>query len=211
VALRARLRRVDIECHAADAAGPQPRRECRFVVDAASGGVDQPHAGLHLLNLRRTYQAAGLVVERCVHGQIVDPRPQGVDGLDRLDAQFAGPVARQERIVPEHIHLERQRPFGDRQPDSAQADDAQSFSRHLSAHVLVSVPLALAEALECRGNIARQGQHQGDRVFGGAERVAARRIHDDGTQRVALETRANVEFKARRRGQHVEAFLGERV
>ena len=87
-------------------------------------------------------EPARFVGERRVDGEVVDLRQHFVDGFDRLDAQLLRSLARQERIVAEHLHLERQRPLGDGQADAAQADDAERLAGHLRAHVLVAVPLA---------------------------------------------------------------------
>ena len=38
------------------------------------------------------------------------------------------------------------------------------------------------QALVGRGDVARQGEHQRDRVLGRAERVAGRRVHHDDAQ-----------------------------
>src|SRR5207249_3994810 len=49
----------------------------------------------------------------------------------------------------------------------------------LRADEPVALPLALAQAAVGGGDVAGQGRHQGDGVLGGAERVAAGRVHDD--------------------------------
>ena len=56
-AIGARLRRVNIKCHAADLPSLQSLGERRFVVNAAAGRIDQPHAALHLFDLRRAQRA----------------------------------------------------------------------------------------------------------------------------------------------------------
>ena len=83
---------------------------------------------------------------------------------------------------PMHAHLEGQRTRGHFAADPTQADDAQRLVGQLGPHVLVAVPLAFHQTLMRRGDIARQREHQGERVLGRAERVARRRVHHHDAQ-----------------------------
>ena len=169
----------DVERDAAEFAGFQTVGECGFVVDAAAGTIDEPHARLHFLNLRRADEAAGLIGQRRVDREVVDSRQHVGDFFDRLDAELLGTIARQERVEAEDFHLERASTLGDGNADTAEADDAERLAGDLRAHVLVAVPLAFEQALVGRGDVAREREHQRDRVLGGAERVAGRRVHHD--------------------------------
>ena len=171
-----------VERDAGDLAGFQSFDQRRFVVDAAAGAVDQPHAGLQQCQRFAVDEAGGFVGQRRVDGEIIDLRQHVANVSTRLDAQLGGPLLAEERIVAEHAHLEGLGPLGDRLADAAQADDAERLAGQLRAHVLVAVPLALDQALIGRGDVAREGQHQRERVLGGAERVAGRRVHHHDAQ-----------------------------
>ncbi len=117
-----------------------------------------------------------------MYGQIIDERQKFVDRGKRFNAQLLGPLFREERIVPDHAHFQGLGPGGNRLPDAPQANDADRLVGQLGAHVLVAVPAPFDQALVCGGNVARQGQHHGQRMFGRAERVARRRVHHHDAQ-----------------------------
>ncbi len=101
------------------------------------------------------------------------------DRGNRLDAELFGALGRQERIVAEQVHLKCLGSLGDRLADAAESDDPERLVGELRAHVFGPIPAALDEALIRRGHIAREGEHQGDGMFGGAHGVAGRRVHHD--------------------------------
>ena len=67
--------------------------------------------------------------------------------------------------------------FATARPDPAQADDPQRLAAELRAGELVAVPLAGLEAVVGLGDVPREGEHQGHRVLGRRDGVAARRVH----------------------------------
>ena len=77
----------------------------------------------------------------------------------------------------EDLHFKRQGPCGDGLPDAPKADDSERLSGELRADVLLAIPAAFDQALVGGMQIARQRQHQGNRLLGGRDRVAARGVH----------------------------------
>ncbi len=114
--------------------------------------------------------------------EVVDLGQHLADIVERFDAEFFRPLFREKRIVAEHAHLEGLRAFGNRQPDAAQADDAERFIGQLGSHELAAIPAMLDEALIGGGDIPRQGQHHREGMLRRAERVAGGRVHDDDAQ-----------------------------
>ena len=71
------------------------------------------------------------------------------------------------------------RAIGDDRADIAAADDAERLAGDLDAHEAVLLPLAgLGGDIGLR-DLARQRQHQRDRMLGGRDRIAERRVHHD--------------------------------
>ena len=178
-AVRAGLFGEDVEGDAADLARLQPFNQRRFVVDAAAGRVDQPHARLHAFKLRDVDQISGLFGERRVDREVIDVRQHVVNLLVPLDAEFLRLLLRHERVVAEHSHLQRLGPLHHCETDTAKADDAERLAGDLGAHVLRTIPATFDQRLIRRGDIARERQHQRDRMLGGAQRVAGRGVHHD--------------------------------
>ncbi len=122
---------------------------------------------------------AGLGGHRRVQGDEVAARPEVVELLDALDAELQRLVGGEERVEADDGHAERLRPLRHRQADPAEPDDAERLALELRAGELVAVPPAGLEAVVRRGDVARQGQHQGHGVLGRRDRVAAGRVHHD--------------------------------
>jgi hypothetical protein len=156
-----------------------PFNQRRFVVNAAAGRVDQPHARLQPIKLRDVDQIARLFGERRVDREVIDVRQHVVDLLVPLDAKLLRLLLRHERVVAEHPHLQRLGPLHHRQADTAEADDAERLAGDLGAHVLRTIPAAFDQRLIRRGDVPRQGEHQRHRMLGRAERVAGRGVHHD--------------------------------
>ncbi len=77
-----------------------------------------------------------------------------------------------------HPHFHGHGPRGHGLADPPQADDAQRLAGQLRAHELLAVPAAFDQALVGRGDVPHQAVHQGQRLLGGGDRVAAGRVHD---------------------------------
>ena len=92
---------------------------------------------------------------------------------------WAAAVGREERIEADDLHVEAGGPAGDLAADAAQADDAERLAGELRADELAALPLAGWTAGVGGGDVAGQGHEQGDGLLGGADGVAAGRVHDD--------------------------------
>ncbi len=102
---------------------------------------------------------------------------QQVIQFDLLDPDLHRPLWREERIVGDHLHAQAQGAVGDDRADVAAADDAERLARQLHAHEAVLLPLAGLGGEVRLGQLARQGEHHGDGVLGGGDRVAERSVH----------------------------------
>jgi len=105
--------------------------------------------------------------------------------LDLLDADILGALRRQERIERDHAHAQAQRAVGDDRTDIAATDDAEHLAGDLDAHEAVLLPFAGLRGRIGLRDFARQRQHQGDRMLGGRDRIAERRVHHDDAFAVA--------------------------
>ena len=97
--------------------------------------------------------------------------PEQLGEIDLLHAELCRALGRQERIIGDHLHLQSDRAIGHDRADIAATDDAKRLASDLDAH----------EAVRAVGrwNLAGERKHQRDRVFGGGDRIAERRIHHD--------------------------------
>ena len=173
-----RLLDEDVESGAGDVLGIQ-RIDQRLLVDqTAARTIDDAHALLGLGQSRRVDDVLGLVGQRRVQRDEVGALEEIVE-LDLLDADIPGALRRQERIERDHLHAQAERAIGDDRTDIAAADDAERLGGDLDAHEAVLLPLAGLRRSIGRRNFTRQRQHQGDRVFGGGDRIAERRVHHD--------------------------------
>ena len=96
-----------------------------------------------------------------------------------FDAHFDGTFGGQERVEGNDLHFQTERAAGDNRTDIARADQAQRFACEFDPHEAVFFPLA--GLCRCVGfwKLARQCEHQRYRMFGGSDRIAERRVHDD--------------------------------
>jgi hypothetical protein len=149
----------------------------RCLVDqAAAGAVDDPHALLGLGEVFLRQDVAGLVGERGVEGDEVRPRQQVVQ-FHLLHAHFHRALGREERIEGDDLHAQADGAGRDDRADVAGADQAEGLARHFHAHEAVLRPQARLGLGIGLGDLAREGEHHGDGVFGGGDRVAERGVH----------------------------------
>lgn len=79
------------------------------------------------------------------------------------------------------MHAEADGLLADDAADIAGADDAERLAGDFDAHELRLFPLAGLRRAVCLRQLAGNGEHQSDGVFGRGDRVAERRVHDDDT------------------------------
>ena len=178
-AVGARLRGVDVQGHAAEMAAAKPFGQGRFVVDAAAGAVDQPGALFQQGDFFRPNQVPRLLVQRGVHGEVIDQGEQLAGVGHCLDAHSLGPGGREEGVVGNHPHFHGQGPHRHSLADAAQADDSQGLAGQLGPHEFLSVPAMFGEALMGGGEVSRQAEHQRQGVFRGGNGVSAGGVHHD--------------------------------
>ena len=122
-------------------------------------------------------------------------------------------------IEGDDLHLEADRALGDDRADIAAADDAERLAGDLDAHEAVLLPLAGLGRGVGGGELAGDGEHQGDGMLGGGDRIAEGRVHHDDALRgrrrhvdiVDADAGAADDAELRRGGEHLVADLGRRA
>ncbi len=77
------------------------------------------------------------------------------------------------------MHMQADRALGDDRPDIAAADDAEHLAGDLDPHEAVLFPFAGLGRDIGLGNLPGEREHHSDRMFGGGDGIAERRIHHD--------------------------------
>ena len=172
------LGREHVEGRAGDLSGIKRCAQSRLVDQAAARAIDDAHALFHRRDRLGVDDVSGLLGQRRMQRDEIGALEQIVK-LDLLDAEIHRALRRQERIIGDHPHAQAQRAVGDDRADIAGADDAERLAGDLDAHEAVLLPLAgLGRSVGLR-DLPRQRQHQRDRVLGGGDRIAERRVHHD--------------------------------
>ncbi len=99
--------------------------------------------------------------------------------IDLCHPERLGALRRKERVEGDDPHLQAERPVGGDRADIAAADDSEGLAGDLDAHEAVLFPFAGLGRGVGGGNLAGQREHHGDGVFGGGDRIAEGRVHDD--------------------------------
>ncbi len=180
--LRRRFLDEDVESGARHLPRFERLAQCRLVHQPAARAIDDAHALLHFRERRGVDDVARLVGERRVQRDEIGTLEQFVEP-HLFDAQIRRPALGQKRIIGDHLHLQPKRALGDDRADIAAADDAQRLGENLHTHEPVLFPLAGARGGIGFGDLPRQRQHQRDRVLGGGDGIAERRVHDDDAAR----------------------------
>ena len=177
---RRRLLHEDVEGGAGEMARSERLGQRLLVDDAAAGAVDDARALAASGRVPR--RRSGCVVSSVSGVWTVRKSQRGSSGSRSATASmpsWAAPVRGEERIEAEDLHVEAGGAAGDLAADAAQADDAERLAGELGADELAALPLAGAHAGVGGGDVPGQGHQQGDGVLGGADGVAAGRVHDD--------------------------------
>ena len=149
----------------------------RLVDQPAAGAVDQPRARLHPRDALGREDVGGLLGLRQVQRHEVGAGQHLVEVLDPLDAEGLRPVRREERIVGDHLHPQPHGARRDDRADVAAADQAERLAGDLDPHEARLLPLAgLGRGVGSR-DLPGAGEHHGDGVLGGGDRVAEGRVH----------------------------------
>ena len=171
-----RFRLEHIQRGAGDMAAGQRRRERQLVNQPATRTIHDPHALLRLVQRVGRQNVARLLGQRRVQRDHVGDGQQLVQ-LDLLDADPARMFRGQERVEPDHLHLQPLRPVGDDRPDIAAADDAQRLAGDLGPHEARLFPFAGLGRFVRRRNLPCQREDHADGVLRRGDRVAEGRIH----------------------------------
>ncbi len=158
----------------------------------------------------RPDQVPRLVVQRGVDGEVIDQGEQLARFGDGLNAHFLRPDGGKEGVVGDDPHFQRQRPDRHGVADASQADDSQGLSRQLGSHEFLSVPAVFDEALMGGGEVSRQAEHQGQRVFRGGIGVSAGGVHHDDAlsrRRLGVDV-VNADARPRDRPQAMVSLQG---
>ncbi len=169
----------DVERGAADLAGLEAGEQRVEVDQLAAGAVDDPHAVLHRGDRLGVDQADRLRRLRHVHGDHVGAAEELVELGHALDAELAEALGGDELVEGDHVHLEGLGAFGDELADATEADDPDRLAVELGALVLGPVPAAVDEGAVGLGDVAEEGECQGEGVLGGGDRVRFGRVGDD--------------------------------
>ena len=173
-----RLGREDVD----RCAGDLPRLERgdqRGLVDQlAAGGVHDPDAVAHVRDRVGVDRVARVVRQREVQRHELRALEHLAERR-RLDAELAEPLGRDERVVGDHLHLERERTARDLPPDAAEAEHPEHLVGELDAAPASALPPALAQRRVRLRDVAREREQQPDRVLGGGDDVRPRRVGDD--------------------------------
>ena len=167
-----------VEGGTGDMARSQQIGDRGLIHQPSARAVDDTHAFSCLLKVLAAQDVARLIRQRHVQRYEIGPRQQLVQ-IDLFDSHRVGFFAAEEGIISDHLHLEPPRAVADDASDIARADHAQCLGCQFGPHEAGFLPFASM----CRGgrlgDLAREGEHQRDGMFGGGDHVAERRVHHD--------------------------------
>ena len=187
-----------IGCHAP---ALERRQQCRRIDELAAREVQKPHAGLHLRERLGADVAAGRVVQRHVHRDVIAVCEDliGRGGLCDAAREVPRRIDGEERVEAVDLHAECLRRVGDEHADRAEADDAELFAQQFGAgkralalfdelRDLLAVPLERSGPLDGRDDPARGHQQSREHELFDRVGVRARRVeHDDARLRAFLD------------------------
>ena len=173
-----RLRGEDVERGAGDLS--RADRVCeRILVDQpAAGGVHDANAVAHVLERIASEEPSRLVVERKMERDEICHRVQRLRRRRRLDSELSEAVERHVRVVGDDAHAEAERAARDLPADPAEPHDAEGLSRELDPGEPRALPAPRDQRGVCLGNVARNGEHQRDRVLGRRDHGRLGRVRD---------------------------------
>ena len=113
-----------------------------------------------------------------MQGDEIGARQEIVE-FELFDAELLGALGAQERIEGDDPHLQSERARGDDRADVPATNDAERLAGQFDAHEAVLFPLArLGRDVRAR-DLPGEREHQRDRMLGGGDRIAERRVHHD--------------------------------
>src|SRR5215203_1737063 len=169
----------DVKGRTAELAGLEAGQERVEVDELAAGAVDEAGAVLHRADRVRVDHPDRLRRLRRMEGDQLRPAQQLLDRLSALDTEVAEALGGDELVEGDNLHLEALGAFGDELADAAEADHPQGLAVELGALELGAVPAAGDKRFVRLGDVAEEGEGEGERVLGGGDGVRFRRIGDD--------------------------------
>ena len=171
-----RLPREHVEGGARHLARLERLVQVRLLDQPAARAIDDAHARLHATDRLGIDDAPRRVGEWDVKGDEIGPAEQLVE-RHLLDMKRRGPFGREVGIVGDHLHAQAERPLGHESADVAAADYRQGLAGELDSHEARFLPLARLGRAVCGGNLAGEGEEEGDGVLGRGDGVAVGRVH----------------------------------
>ena len=168
-----------VDARTADMTGLERRRQRVEVDKAAACHVEDDGALGHRVELLGADHVGSL--RRLGHMQRNHVR--ALAHLENVvierDPVVSGELDRAIRVVADEVHAKCRRALRDELPHMAGAKDAERLALQLRADELGAVPLAILHALVGASRVARNGEHERHRLFGGRNDVGKRRIAYD--------------------------------
>ncbi len=169
----------DVERGAGQLARLQPGQQRVEVDQLAAGAVDEARAVLHRGDRPGVDQADRLRRLRHVQGDEVGAAEHLLDALGALHPELAEALGGDELVEGDDVHVEALGALGDELADAAEADHAERLAVELGALVLGPVPAAGDQRVVRLGDVAKEGEGEGERVLGGGDRVRLGGVGDD--------------------------------
>ena len=101
--------------------------------------------------------------------------------FDFLDLHLLSLLSREEGIISDNLHFKTTRTVTYDPTNIACTNDAKRFIGELNAHKLRLLPLSSMGRRAGFRNLACHGKHHRNRMLGGCDHVAKRRVHHDHT------------------------------
>ena len=153
-----------------------------------------------------------------MHRDEVGPGQQLVEG-QQLDAELGRARRRDVGVIGDHVCAEGGQPLRDELTDAAEPDDADGLAEDLGAVELRPLPGVLAQRCVGGRDLPGGGQHQRQRVLGGAVDVRRRGVDHQHPGRgggvdvdvVQADARAGDDLELGRGGDHLGVDRGRRA
>ncbi|MNC24978.1 hypothetical protein D3C75_730510 [compost metagenome] len=149
-----------------------------FVDNAAAGAVDDAHTLLHHFELGAADNIAGIVGQRCMHGNEVGVADDLIH-CSQLHTDFFCALVGHEGVEADDVHTEGFGAFGNLTADPAHADNAQHLVAQLHTHEGFAVPFPAYGFLVRLGNHPGEAENMTEGQLAGGDGVAVRRIHNN--------------------------------
>ena len=174
-----RLGGEHVQSRACELAGLERLRERLLVDERTPGGVDESGAVLHLRDRLAVDHPARLVGQRGMQREEVRHGEHRGDVVRVLDADSLEPLVGDERVVGDDLHPEPYGATGYLLADPAETEDAERLALQLDASPLRPLPTALLQCGVRLWDVARERDHEADRLLGGGDDCRLRSVDDD--------------------------------